>query len=87
MTSIRLDKKSQDILDDALEAATKEPVRLQKDGEDVAVLLSPKMFAFYAGKKQEGTDSFLNELNQFRQEAKDNGMTEEVLADLLADDA
>lgn len=67
------------ILDDA----QREPVIIQRQNRDIAVVLSmPEFERMRAGNVK----AFLDARNELAQEAKANGLTEEKLAALLADE-
>ncbi|TQE98453.1 MAG: type II toxin-antitoxin system Phd/YefM family antitoxin [Spiribacter salinus] len=66
-----------------IDAAGKEPVMIQRQKRDVAVVLSP---ADYQRLVRLNIDAFQRFCDQVGQRAESDGMTEEKLADLLGDD-
>ena len=63
----------------------KEPVTLQQDGEDVAVVLSPEQFDMFSKIRKEQIKKFFAARNALAEEAQRNGLTEEKLAEILSE--
>ncbi len=61
----------------------KEPVTLQQDGEDVAVVLSPRQFDAFANIRDQQIKEFFAARDALAEEAQRNGLTEEKLAEIL----
>jgi len=70
-----------------LDMAQREPVTIQKKGRSVAVILSlseyEKVTQYLAEYKKR---RFLDLCDEIRKEASDNGLTQEILDDILRDD-
>jgi len=67
-----------------LESAQRGPVRVTRRGRPVGVLLSEEQYQRLRGI---AWDRLANSVESMRQQALDNGLTEEALAELLADDS
>jgi prevent-host-death family protein len=81
MPSISATKASQNFAA-LLDAAQREPVRIQRHSRDIAVLISA---AEYDRMRQDRWAEF-NRLSAIAAEqAKANGLTEEILSEILAD--
>lgn len=66
-----------------IDDAQREPIVIQRQDRDVAVLLSVSEFErMRAGNVK----AFLEARNELAEEAKANGLTDEILASLLADE-
>ena len=63
----------------------KEPVTLQQDGEDVAVVLSPEQFDMFSKIRKEQIKKFFAARDALAEEAQRNGLTEEKLAEILSE--
>ena len=61
----------------------KEPVTLQQNGEDVAVVLSPRQFDVFANIRDQQIKEFFAARDALAEEAQRNGLTEEKLAEIL----
>ncbi len=85
MTQIDINKKEKDVLADLIGAASQNPVFLKEEGENVAVLMSPEEFALYAGHRNKRVKSLLKRMEDLGEEAQANGLTEEILTDILDD--
>lgn len=67
-------------LSKAIDMARREPVMVQKQGRDVAVILSPEDFARIT---RDNIEEFLQFCERIGQRAEAAGLTEEKLQDLL----
>ena len=65
-----------------IDAAQREPVRIQRHERDVAVLISSEEFRRLSGSQW---DEFNRLMDQFSAEAESNGFTEENLKEILAE--
>jgi len=70
-------------LSKAIDMAQRQPVMVQKQGRDVAVILSPEDFARIT---QDNIEEFLAFCDAIGRRAQAQGMTEEKLAALLNSD-
>ena len=61
----------------------KEPVTIQQDGEDVAVVLSPEQFDMLSNIRERRVEEFFASRDALAEEAQRNGLTKEKLAELL----
>ncbi len=66
-----------------LDAAQREPVVIQKHNRDVAVVISPKE---YDRLRAIHLKEIADLCDKISQQARDKGLTEEILADLLTND-
>jgi len=66
-----------------LDAAQREPVMIQRQNRDVAVLLSPQE---YDRLRALNTDEFQRFCDRIAERAAARGMSEEKLAEILADE-
>ena len=67
-----------------LDAAQREPVMIRRQNRDVAVLLSPQE---YDRLRALNTDEFQRFCDRIGERAAARGMTEEKLAEILADES
>lgn len=67
-----------------LESAQRGPVRVTRRGRPVGVLLSEEQYQRLRGI---AWDRLANTVESMRQQASEHGLTEEVLAELLADES
>jgi prevent-host-death family protein len=67
-----------------LESAQRGPVRVTRRGRPVGVLLSEEQYQRLRGT---AWDRLANTVESMRQQASEKGLTEEVLAKLLADES
>lgn len=74
-------KEARQNFDMLLDAVADQPVVIRQEDRDVAVLISPKE---YARLHLLNVERLLACCEQAGEEAKTNGLTEEILADLLA---
>lgn len=65
-----------------LDTARRAPVVIQRQGRDVAVLLSVQEFERLRGLRRQAFDKICEDIAR---EAQKRGMTEEILEDLLSD--
>ena len=75
-------KEARDSFDRMLETAKREGVILRDDTADVAMVLSPEEYARFRQWRAEGLEKARHELAA---EAAANGLTEEKLAEILAE--
>jgi prevent-host-death family protein len=66
-----------------LDAAAKQPVVIRRHDRDIAMLISPEE---YARLHRLNVEKLLALCDQAGKEAEANGLTDEILADLLAGD-
>jgi PHD/YefM family antitoxin component YafN of YafNO toxin-antitoxin module len=74
----------QDALTNMTKGIQRQPVVVRDDGEDVAVLMSIEEYDRILGRNLEALRRFCDQVGQ---QAAERGMTEEKLAEILADDA
>ncbi len=67
-----------------LDAVQHEPVTIRRQNRDVAVVLSPREYARLRAFNVEQFESFCDLIGE---RARQRGLTEEELADMVADDA
>jgi prevent-host-death family protein len=67
-----------------IDAAQREPIVIQRQNRDVAVIISPEDYERFRAYKMEEFNRFCDEVGREAQEA---GLTEEILEQLLADDS
>ena len=81
------DEKQKRMIDNLLGllGKDKEPVTLQQDGEDVAVVLSPEQFDMFSSVRKEQIKKFFAARDALAEEAQRNGLTEEKLAEILSE--
>ena len=70
-------------LDALLDEAQREPIVIRREGRDIAVVLS---FSAYERLRLAKVEAFFGVRDQIAAEAAANGLTEERLAELLAND-
>jgi prevent-host-death family protein len=66
-----------------IDAAQQEPIVIQRQNRDVAVIISPEQYERLRRYKIEEMNRLCDEVGR---KAKAAGLTEEILAELLADD-
>ena len=69
---------------DVIDAAQKQPVMIQRQNKDVAVMISPEAYEKLRGLDQKKFEDICDRASAY---AKSQGLTEEILAELLADES
>lgn len=77
-------KEAQQRLAALLDTAQREPVTIRSHGQDVAVILSPDE---YKRIRQWNLEQLDRICEQASRQAQENGLTEEILAEILAQDS
>lgn len=67
-----------------IDAAQREPIMIQRQNRDVAVVISPEDYERFRAYKVEELNRLCEEVGR---QAKEAGLTEEILEQLLADDS
>ncbi len=67
-----------------IEKAMRKPVAISKNGRPVVVMMS--MEAYEAKEKNQGKEAFVKLCDELAATAERNGMTEEILKSILAED-
>lgn len=62
-----------------------ETVLVEQDGKPVAVIISPEAFGLYSHDREQRIEALLALRDRMSDEAQRNGLTEEKLAEILAD--
>jgi hypothetical protein len=63
-----------------------ETIMVEQDGKAVAVIISPEVFGLYSRDRKQRIEALLAMRDRFSDEAQRNGLTEEKLAEILADE-
>jgi hypothetical protein len=63
-----------------------ETIMVEQDGKAVAVIISPEVFGLYSRDRKQRIEALLALRDRLSDEAQRNGLTEEKLAEILADE-
>jgi hypothetical protein len=63
-----------------------ETIMVEQDGKAVAVIISPEVFGLYSRDREQRIEALLALRDRLSDEAQRNGLTEEKLAEILADE-
>jgi PHD/YefM family antitoxin component YafN of YafNO toxin-antitoxin module len=83
MRQLTLPEKNKDFINTLVDEAKQEPVTIRLDNGKEFVFLSKENYEFLTGDRQRRIENLLKARDALADEAAKNGLTEEILADIL----